>query len=77
MLSFLTSEPSTLYKNLNSSKGYHQVGFEQLDLIKDVPDHGKGEGVCAMDYMIFKPKALYDSAYNDWICYLYFLYPSF
>lgn len=41
MLSFLTSEPSTLYINLNSSKGCHQVGFEQLDLVKDVPDHGK------------------------------------
>lgn len=41
MLFFLTSEPSILYINLNSSKGYQQVGFEQLDLVKDVPDHGK------------------------------------
>lgn len=40
MLPFLT-QPSTLYVNLSSSEGYHQAGFEQLDLLKDVPDHGK------------------------------------
>lgn len=41
MLSFLTSAACTLYINLNSSKSYHQVGFEQLHFVKYVPDHSK------------------------------------
>lgn len=44
MLFYLTSELSMLYTNLNR---YHQVGFGQLDLVKDVSDQGKG-GVCRL-----------------------------
>lgn len=45
MLSFLTSAPSILYINLDSSNSYHQVVFEQLDFVKYLSDHGKW-GMC-------------------------------